>query len=395
MNYLRWSRQKALFAAVFSLFILTASLGSSDPRIEIYNLRPFTHPTYTRVVVDIGQLREYSFNELKEPDRIYVDIYQAKLNPILHKKTFLVNNQYISQIRIAQKTQSTVRVVVDLNFTKVKRYRVFHLFDPFRVVIDIYPQTLPGSSSTSKTPQAPQPAKSGYSLVRQLGLGIERIVIDPGHGGNDPGCIGKSGLQEKQVVLDVCQRLKKLLSQNSSWQVVLTRESDILIPVENRTVIANQKQGDIFISVHANANPSKKRSGVETFYLNFSQDPSVNAIAARENATSTKNISQMKEIIKKIVQNSKIVESKELAEKIQKNLVKNLSQTYKNVKDLGVKGGPFWVLIGGEMPSVLVEISHMSNPQEEARLKTSAYRQLIAQGIYQGILDYIHSLGKE
>jgi len=392
---LRWSGLKVSFAAIFSLFFLTASLGSSDPRIEIYNLRPFTHPTYTRVVVDIGQLREYSFNELKEPDRIYVDIYQAKLNPILHKKTFLVNNQYINQIRIAQKNQSTVRVVVDLDFTKIKRYRVFHLFDPFRVVIDIYPQTSPGSSSTSKTPRSPQPAKSGYSLVRQLGLGIERIVIDPGHGGNDPGCIGKNGLQEKQVVLDVCQRLQKLLSQNSSWQVVLTRESDILIPVENRTVIANQKQGDIFISVHANANPSKKRSGVETFYLNFSQDPSVNAIAARENATSTKNISQMKEIIKKIVQNSKIVESKELAEKIQKNLVKNLSQKYKNVKDLGVKGGPFWVLIGGEMPSVLVEISHLSNPQEEARLKTSAYRQLIAQGIYQGILDYIHSLGKE
>ncbi|MFQ5720876.1 MAG: N-acetylmuramoyl-L-alanine amidase [Candidatus Aminicenantales bacterium] len=395
MNHLNFPAKKVLITVAVILLLLATRLGSSDPRIEIYNLRPFTHPTYTRVVVDIGKLREYSFNQLKDPDRIYVDIYQAKLNPLLHKKTFLVNNQYIRQIRIAQKNHSTVRVVVDLDFSQVKRYRVFHLFDPFRVVIDIYPQTLPSNSPASKAPQSPQPAKSGYSLVRQLGLGIERIIIDPGHGGSDPGCIGQRGLQEKQIVLDVCQRLKRLLSQHNSWQVVLTRESDILIPVENRTVIANQKQGDIFISIHANANPSRKRSGVETFYLNFSQDPSVNAIAARENATSTKNISQMKDIIKKIVQNSKIVESKELAEKIQKNLVKTLSQKYENVKNLGVKGGPFWVLIGGNMPSVLVEISHLSNPQEEARLKTSSYRQLIAQGIYQGILDYIHSLGKD
>lgn len=395
MNHLNFPAKKVLITVAVILLLLATRLGGSDPRIEIYNLRPFTHPTYTRVVVDIGKLREYSFNQLKDPDRIYVDIYQAKLNPLLHKKTFLVNNQYIRQIRIAQKNHSTVRVVVDLDFSQVKRYRVFHLFDPFRVVIDIYPQTLPSNSPASKAPQSPQPAKSGYSLVRQLGLGIERIIIDPGHGGSDPGCIGQRGLQEKQIVLDVCQRLKRLLSQHNSWQVVLTRESDILIPVENRTVIANQKQGDIFISIHANANPSRKRSGVETFYLNFSQDPSVNAIAARENATSTKNISQMKDIIKKIVQNSKIVESKELAEKIQKNLVKTLSQKYENVKNLGVKGGPFWVLIGGNMPSVLVEISHLSNPQEEARLKTSSYRQLIAQGIYQGILDYIHSLGKD
>ncbi len=395
MSYSNFSLKKVAIGVVVILLLQPVSFSRSDPRIEIYNLRPFTHPTYTRVVVDIGQLREYSFNQLKEPDRIYVDIYQAKLNPLLHKKMFLVNNQYIRQIRIAQKNHSTVRVVVDLDFSQVKHYRVFHLFDPFRIVIDIYPKSLPSDSSASKVPQSPQPAKSGYSLVRQLGLGIERIIIDPGHGGTDPGCIGASGLQEKKVVLDVCQRLKNLLSHHNSWQVVLTRESDILIPVENRTVIANQKQGDIFISIHANANPSKKRSGVETFYLNFSQDLSVNTIAARENATSQKNISQMKDIIKKIVQNSKIVESKELAEKIQKNLVKTLAQKYKSVKDLGVKGGPFWVLIGGNMPSVLVEISHLSNPQEEARLKTASYRQLIAQGIYQGILDYIHSLGKD
>lgn len=377
-----------------TLFSLSFPSDEDDPRIEIYNLRSYTHPSYTRVVVDVGKLREYSFNELHNPDRIYVDIYQAKLNPILHGKTFLVQNAYLGQIRIAQKTSSTVRVVADLNFQNVKSYRVWHLFDPFRIVIDIYPHQA-AESPSGKQPQPPQPAKSGYSMVRQLGLGIQRVVIDPGHGGEDPGCIGKKGLQEKQVVLDVAHRLKNLLDRKGDLEVILTRESDIFIPLENRTVIANQKEADLYISIHANASHNKKRCGVETFYLNFSQDPSVNEIAARENATSTKNISQMKEIITKIVRNSKIVESKELAEKIQINLVDTLSTRYKDVKDLGVKGGPFWVLIGVDnVPSVLVEISHLSNLTEEARLRSPEYRQQAAQGIYEGIIDYLHSLGK-
>lgn len=386
--------QMFTITALAFLYFSLSSEGENQ-RIEIYSLRSYTHPSYTRIVVDIGTLREYSFNELRDPDRIYVDIYQAKLNPILHGKIFLVKNAYLSQIRIAQKTTSTVRIVVDLDFQKVKRHRVFHLFDPFRIVIDIYPDSSTLKTSPIKPPQPPKPAKSGYSMIRQLGLGIQRIVIDPGHGGTDPGCIGKKGLQEKNIVLDVSRRLKKLLSQNNGLEVILTRESDIYIPLENRTVIANQKQADLYISIHANAHRSKKRSGIETFYLNFSTDPSVNEIAARENATSTKNISEMMEIIKKIVKNSKINESKELAEKIQRNLVKSLSIKYRNVKDLGVKGAPFWVLIGLEqVPSVLVEISHLSNLKEETRLKTPQYRQQIAQGIYQGIFEYIHSLGK-
>jgi len=285
--------------------------------------------------------------------------------------------------------------VADVDFTKVKRYHVFHLFDPFRIVIDIYPKSPESKLTPEKPVQPPKPAKSGYSMARQLGLGIQRIVIDPGHGGDDPGCIGKKGLMEKNVVLDVARRLKDLLDQKNEFDVILTRGSDIFIPLENRTVIAKQKQADLYVSIHANASRNKKRSGVMTFYLNFSNDPSVTEIAARENATSTKNISDMTEIIKKIVQNSKISESQELAEKIQQHLVKSLSQKYKNVNSLGVKGAPFWVLIGvEEVPSVLVEVSYLSNLKEEARLKTAQYRQQIAQGLYQGIIDYIHSLGK-
>lgn len=385
---------------VLTLFLLLLPFHSlhADSRVEIYNLRSYTHPSYTRIVIDIGKLREYIYNKLILPDRIYVDIYQSKLNPLLHNKSTIVNNGYIRQIRIAQKTKTTVRVVVDLNFQKIKHYRIWHLFDPFRIVIDIYSKKdRPAAKSKLPSQEAPkpaQPSKSGYSLARQLGLGINRIVIDPGHGGSDPGCIGRSGAYEKDIVLDVCMRLKMLLNKNSAFEVVLTRETDIYIPPENRTVIANQKQADMFISVHANSNPSKSFSGVQTFFLNFTTDPNVTRIAARENATSTKNIGNMKDIITKIVKNSKIMESKDLATNVQTQLVRQLSKKYNKIRNLNVRGGPFWVLIGGEMPSILIEISHLSNSREESRLKTPQYREHVAQGIYNGIMTYINSLGK-
>jgi N-acetylmuramoyl-L-alanine amidase len=228
-----------------------------------------------------------------------------------------------------------------------------------------------------------------------LGLGVKTIVLDPGHGGTDPGCLGKSGGREKDVTLDVALALKKMLVEKNGFNVILTRESDIFVPLEDRTVIANQKRADLFVSIHANASRNPKRTGIETFYLNFSPDPAVNEIAARENATSEKNISQMKDIIQKIVQNSKFQESRDLAEKVHKNLLQSLSgKKYGAMNSLGVKGGPFWVLIGGNMPSILVEISHLSNTQEEARLKTPSYRASIVQGVYDGIMEYIRSLGK-
>jgi len=375
-----------------AVLLLSALLLAPPPEVEVYDLRSYTHPTHTRIVVDIGKLREYSSAELKDPDRIYVDIYQARLNPILHGKSYSATCDYLKEIRIAQKSPTTVRVVAELDFGKVERYQIFPLFDPFRVVIDIYPRD-PGLPA-EKPPRPPQPTPSGYSMARQLGLGVQTVVIDPGHGGRDPGAISRKGHKEKDIVLDVALELRKLLEAGKGLKVVLTRESDIYIPLENRPVIATQQNADIFISIHANAHRNRKRQGVETFYLNFSPDPQVNEIAAQENATSTKTISEMQATLKKIVQNSKILESRDLAEKIQANLVKCLSRKYGPVESLGVKGGPFWVLIGGDMPSVLVEISHLSNPQEEERLRSPAYRRQIAQGIYEGVLEYIRSLGK-
>jgi N-acetylmuramoyl-L-alanine amidase len=399
-------RNISLFLPTFLIFfsgLLALSLTQEGP-VEVYDLRSYTHPTYTRIVVDIGKLREYTSAELKDPDRIFVDIYQARLNPILHGKTVTTKCDYLKEIRIAQKNEMTVRVVAEINPARVERYQVFPLFDPFRIVIDVYPKKTaaapPATAPVSplqpgqKPAQAAEPTPQGYSMARQLGLGVKTIVIDPGHGGEDPGAISHKGQREKDVALDVALELRDLLAAEKGLNVILTRESDIYIPLENRTVIANQSRADIFISIHANSNRKKNYRGVETFFLNFSPDAQVVEVAARENATSSKTIGEMEETLKKIVQNSKILESRDLADKIQGNLVKSLSQHYSAVEDLGVRGGPFWVLIGGEMPSVLVEVSHLSNPQEEERLRSTPYRRQIALGIYQGILEYMRSLGK-
>lgn len=391
--------------------------GQADKLIEIINLRYYTHPNFTRIVLDVGGLREYTFGESQQqPGRIWVDVLQAKLNPILEGQSYPVKTDYLRQIAIAQKSLSTVRVTADVDFPHIQSYRVYHLFDPFRIVIDIYPviagrasggasgppgtpaKAPPAQGAETKPPANPvgkpaEPLPGGLTMARQLGLGVRTIVLDPGHGGIDPGCIGKSGAQEKEITLDVSLSLKKMLEKDG-FKVILTRESDINPRLEDRPVIANQKRADLFISIHVNAHPDRKREGVETFFLNFSSDPAVIETAARENATSTKNIGQMKDIIQKICQNSKVAESRDLAEKIQRNLVKSLSADRPKVMSLGVKGAPFWVLIGSEMPSVLVEISHLSNAGEEAKLKTPKYRELAVQGIYNGILDYIRSLGK-
>lgn len=395
MRQIRFPWGTALLAVI--LLAVPLSPGQ-DSTVEVYNLRHFTHPNFTRIVVDVGTLREYAPMESRDPGSIYVDIFQARLNPIVREEAIPSKCDYINLIRISQKSPGTVRVTADVDFSRIRRYQVYHVFDPFRIVIDIYPQEREAGPSLSptaeKTPQPPQPAKSGYSMARTLGLGIKTVIIDPGHGGIDPGCLDPSGLKEKDLTLDISLRVKALLKANTKLAVILTRESDIFVPLENRTVVANQKKADLFVSIHVNAFRDKKRRGIESFYLNFSSDPNVNATAARENATTTKTIGQMDKIIRKIVQNSKLIESKELAEQIQLNLVKYLSRQYSDIKNLGTKGGPFWTLIGCEMPSILVEVSHISNAPEAQRLKTEGYRQQVARGIYEGILAYMQSLGK-
>ncbi|MEO6120227.1 MAG: N-acetylmuramoyl-L-alanine amidase [Terriglobales bacterium] len=238
-----------------------------------------------------------------------------------------------------------------------------------------------------------QPSSSGeHSLIRALGLKIGRIVVDAGHGGHDTGTIGPKGLMEKDLVLDVALRLGKMLESKLGAEVIYTRTDDTFIPLETRTATANQHQADLFISVHANSSRDSRARGVETYYLNFTSDPEALEVAARENAVSQNSVFELQDLVKKIAMKEKIEESREFAADVQKALHTGLSTKNSAVRDRGVKKAPFVVLIGANMPSILAEISFVSNPADEKRLKTPQHRQQIADSLFKGISRYASGL---
>jgi N-acetylmuramoyl-L-alanine amidase len=238
-----------------------------------------------------------------------------------------------------------------------------------------------------------QPTASGdRSLTRALGLKIGKIVIDPGHGGHDTGTIGPKGLQEKDLVLDVSRRLGKLLATRLGSEVVYTRSDDTFIPLETRTAMANQQGADLFVSVHANSSRDPDARGVETYYLNFTSSPDALEVAARENAVSEKTIHELQDLVKKIALKEKIEESQEFAGDVENSLHSGLAVKNPGLRDRGVKKAPFIVLIGANMPSILAEISFVSNPGDERRLRTPDYRQRIAESLYRGIAKYVSGL---
>jgi len=241
---------------------------------------------------------------------------------------------------------------------------------------------------------APQPTRDGQAtLTRALGLKIGRIVIDPGHGGHDTGTIGPTGLMEKDLCLDVALRLGKIIQQKlPGADIVYTRSDDTFIPLEERTHIANEAKADLFVSIHANSSPDHGARGVETYYLNLRGSPEAMAVAARENAVSQEGIHDLEDVVKQIARTEKIDESKELAEDVQDSLSRRIQKTARPVKNRGVRKAPFVVLIGADMPSILTEISFLSNPSDEQLLKKPEHRQRVAEGLYQGMATYLESL---
>jgi len=291
---------------------------------------------------------------------------------------------------------------VVLDIESISSYKIFTLQDPFRTVIDVKgweqekeekppavvnvlegnKKRAPGTA-TSATRDIPQDGPLP-SLAQQLGLGIRKIVIDPGHGGKDPGAIAPNGLKEKDVVLAVSKKLAHQLRTKLGYEVVLTRTTDIFIPLEERTAIANTEKGDLFISVHVNSAPSPRLLGVETYVLNLTNDEDSMRLAAQENATSASNMSDLQNILADLLNNSKLDESTKLAEHVQTNMAQGL-----RIKDLGVKQAPFYVLIGAQMPAILSEITFLSNPGEAKRLRQDYYLTTIAEHISAGVNDYI------
>jgi N-acetylmuramoyl-L-alanine amidase len=235
---------------------------------------------------------------------------------------------------------------------------------------------------------APPTAEGETSLMRALGLKIGRIVIDAGHGGHDSGTLGAGGIQEKDVVLDVALRLGRLLHDRLGAEIVYTRDDDIFIPLETRTAIANKAQADLFISVHANSSPDESARGVEVYYLNFTSDPDAMRVAARENAVSNESVHELSDLVKKIALKDKIDESKELASDVDASLYAGLARGNPGLKDRGVKKAPFVVLIGANMPSILAEISFVTNPDDAAQLETEAYRERVAESLFRGVAKY-------
>lgn len=228
-------------------------------------------------------------------------------------------------------------------------------------------------------------------MARQLGLGVSKIVIDPGHGGHDPGGVVR-GTTEAGIVLDVALRLEKLLAAVPGVNVILTRRTDEFIPLQERTALANREGADLFLSIHANANNNTQASGVETYFLNFATNSSAAAIAARENANSGQAMGELPDFVKMIALNNKMDESRDFATFVQRSMIQQLTPGYKGLKDLGVKQAPFVVLIGASMPSVLAEISFLTNAQEARLLRTQAYRQKIADALFEAIRKYQTSL---
>jgi len=254
------------------------------------------------------------------------------------------------------------------------------------------PDTADLHLDTPESREARPTAAGDRSLTRALGLKIGKIVIDAGHGGYDTGTIGPNGLMEKDVVLDVAKRLGRLLESRLGAEVIYTRRDDTFVPLETRTAIANRERADLFISVHANSSRNSDARGVETYYLNFTSSPDALEVAARENAVSEKSIHELQDLVKKIALKDKIDESREFAGDVQESLYGGLSLNNASIHDRGVKKAPFIVLIGANMPSILAEISFVSNPTDERKMETSEHRQRIAESLYRGVSKYVNGL---
>ncbi|MGE0461934.1 MAG: N-acetylmuramoyl-L-alanine amidase [Vicinamibacterales bacterium] len=425
------------------------SMSSVNSRALLSSIQRAVLPNTVRVTLQLDREVPYHEERISDPDRVFFDLRNAQLAPELADTTLTYPDDIVRQVRTGRHPNGTVRVVMDLD--GVSRHSVFTLYNPFRLVIDFErsvavparqatvtvperttsgpasdasgvaadPAPVPAATvpappvatradtpapaslpvpAVAEPPAAPaQPASNaagGYSLSRQLGLSVSRIVIDPGHGGRDPGSMAH-GIREADLTLDVALRLEALLQKEPGIEVVLTRRTNAYVPLEERTAIANRESADLFLSIHANASRNVAARGVETYYLSFASSPDAEAVAARENSASERAMHNLPDIIKAIALNNKLDESKDLAAMVQETMVTRLRRANRNLRNLGVKKAPFVVLIGAGMPSVLAEMSFLTNRQEAQLLKTAGYKQRIAEALHEAVMRYRRSLKRQ
>lgn len=380
-------------------------------------IRQKSSESYTRIVIDLDRPLKFVPHELKDPDRLVFDLLGARMGESLSKEPLILNNGILRQVRCNQYAPDTVRVVLDL--ASIKSYAAFPLSDPARLVIDVNGETETkeeksgevAASTVPPTPPTPSPGippvpvpkESGKtdggvkpSLSEQLALKVQTIAIDAGHGGHDPGAMGKSGLKEKVITLDIAKRLAAMVKEKLDCNVIMTRDKDVFIPLEDRPAIARTKGADLFVSIHVNASRKRNTRGIETYIqgLNAS-DRDAMTTAARENSTTTKKLSQLdselEKILKGLTMGSNDEDSLHLAHAVQGSLVNSIKPVQGHVVNLGVKRAFFYVLINTEMPSILAEVGFISNQEEEKLLRKEAYRQKIADALFQGIKRYVEA----
>jgi N-acetylmuramoyl-L-alanine amidase len=405
----------------------TARPAETSASVELRAIEQTPLPKGERITLQLSREATYSASRTT-PDRLVITLPDAALAPGADALPASIASRVVRAVRTAPASRGT-EVVIDL--AGEPRFSTFPLYDPFRLAVDIETDApLPSApveqaASPKEAPITPAPAAlradakaptpatevvrtatlppppapaaitshGDYSLARQLGLGISRIVIDPGHGGHDPGAQA-NGITEADLVLDISLRLEKLLQAQPGVEVVLTRRTDTFVPLEERTAIANREGADLFLSIHANASKRSAARGIETFILNFATNPDAEATAARENASSAQAMGTLPSIVKAIALNNKLAESRELADAVQTSLSHRLRANSNGLRDLGVKQAPFVVLIGAQMPSVLAEVSFLTNKSDATLLKKSTYRQQVAQALCDAVLKYQASLKK-
>ncbi len=350
-----------------------------EPRSELIavkDIRYWSAPNYTRVVVDLEDPVKYEHHLLKggqgpnKPRRLYLDLKNARISAQIDR-TIPIKGELLQRARAGQHTKDTVRVVLDME--SINGYRVFHLHEPFRIVVDV---------RRKKTSPAAQPL-----------LNVHKIVIDPAHGGKDSGC-RLSGIKEKNITLSISKLLAEKIAVKIGCEAVLTRDKDVFLPLERRTAIANIEKADLFISLHVNADNDKTMRGLETYFLNVTTDYRSMILATRENRASQKNMSDLQSILNDLLLNSNVHESRRFAYELQKGVLSRITKKYKGIKDLGVKQAPLYVLIGADMPAILVQTGFISNPVEKRRLLDKKYQECLAEGICEGIIAYLKTRGR-
>ncbi|MDQ2900711.1 MAG: N-acetylmuramoyl-L-alanine amidase, partial [Acidobacteriota bacterium] len=357
-----------------------------------------TLPGVTRVVLDLQVPVEITASQLSNPDRLMIELRPAGRRAVplpspAREPAPITRSDGPVALPAIPSAPPPVLIPQSSTVSPAFGRAVAGLKRPEPVRHEPAPEIAPESAAFSAANPARRTTSDGSrSFTRALGLKINRVVIDAGHGGHDQGTVGPKGLMEKELVLDVALRLGKLIEQRMGAEVIYTRADDTFIPLEQRTAIANQKKADLFLSVHANSSPSSKVTGVETFYLNFTTSGDSLDVAARENASSQKSVFELHDLIQSITLNDKVEESKEFAGSVESSLQSFATRYSPGAKDRGIKKAPFVVLIGASMPSVLAEIGFISNPHEESLLKRSEHRQKLAEALYRGVSRYAQNL---